>query len=549
MKGFAARLGIQAGEIAKSAGAFAHYGVKQAGKGIISNSEAVDTRYSKEYNLRKEELFNDLKSRIDLNHSSASNMMRKIIAQLDASNDLIDINSYNGIRDDILKEIAKDEAEYKKRVDKLNDDLQKANSAMLDDIQDHEDKSDEMWKYRALSMFLVLTPFGAFSIAGHVLNYLDPLAEIFGPLFDAHKSMGEGMGDVVTSDKFGFLGDTMGAMKVDVAIETIIDKTPIISQFFDAINTLTDSQIGQNVMAEAAPLLSSPLLLLGIGGSYALSRAPEELAHSKGKKDSEKKHGKALEDLFTDFGKEVTDGWVEEKSDKSIVKHQGSNDILKALAIKQLEQRKLGNIDSIIQKFFVENFYKPSSKPFLKAIFGDDKLNGKTMLDLADEGKFSRNGVMSLEGLKEATKKVRDMKGYNEYKESIREKFLLLSAIDPSILQNGVIDLSEAPETLAQFQRLSDPASIEERQQKQKKAKEKFDQEFIFAEADRSKISYKRNPKNDDEIAKRIEVTLKEKEIENLKKYLGTGNPSTVIPTENLTVTKLRGTEIGTARQ
>lgn len=524
--------------VARAAGVI-HSTLQQLGKGIISETQAVDSRYNTEYCLKKEDLMRELKSKMSFNRSNYSNLMSKLQSKIEASNDLLDIASYDQMKNLLLEEIKKDEEEYKKRIDKFEKDVGEAHQQMLGDLQKHEDKTDEMWKYRLLSVFLVFTPLGAFSIAGHVFNYLDPLVKIFGPIFEANKSIGEGFGESITSKQFGFLGQLMDKMEIDKAVTAIIDKTPIVGQLTDALNTITDSQMAQQMMVEISPLQGSPLLLLGIGGTYALSRAPEELAHSRNKngtdfgnissilpeflggKNSRRdgfidKHDKILDETFKGLHSDIAKGWEGKKDDDSKEKHAGTESLLGNVVNKRYDILKQADIDVRMCKFFCNNFYNPKAEQSLKSIsqdlfdacFAGEFLDKKGNLSAEEMVRYlnPRAGDVNYETIKADRIKLKD---------GARQNFLLLAGIDNEVIESGV--LSKDPNTIAlEIEKIQKPHKKTELEMKVAEVKEKFGHQFFFAEAQKMGIPCAKDKSG----AERTESVLKKNSLADLKAQL-----------------------------
>lgn len=498
--------------IGRAAGVI-HKGVSQVGKGIYSSTDAADLQYVDEYNNQRMMLAAQLRSRIDANRSNYSELMQKIMGKLDSSTDPLDIASYNKMKDLLMEEIKKDEEEYKKRLDKFDADTKDLAKDMMSDMQGHADTSDERWKHRAMSLFLVFTPLGAFSIMGHVFNYLDPLAEIFGPLFEANKSLGEGFGDVITNEKyFGFLGELMDKMEIDKAVEGVF-KLPIIEQFSDLVEVLKDSEIGKNMMAELAPTISgsAPLVLGGIAATMALGQVAPELNHSKALTASKEKHLKALKDTFKAVESDIAKGWEKKNSNGTIEKHAGTNSLIKDFVDKKYQALQEGNIDTRMCQFFLDNMGQRGMSPLLNKAF-------KGFVDHFKDGKFDdKTGTPNLDSMLEFLKGDKASRAdMDKLKAEARGNFLLLGAIDGGVINNG-IRTKPADEIEKEFDMFSDPSRKAAKATHQKAAKEKFDQNFYFD------IARARNMAGytlDKEGAAKIADIVKKEEVESLKKDL-----------------------------
>lgn len=501
--------------------------VKQLGRGVYSKTDAVDLNFTQTYNLRREALAREMRSKMDMSRGDISSVMNSMMAQLNASNDPLDIAARDKMRKLFEEEGKKIEEDYKARMDKLDNDVKEQEGAMLKEMQNHVDRSDEMLKYRLLTMFLVFTPLGAFSALGPLAQYFGTLSDIFGPIFEAHKSLGEGFGDAITSERFGFLGQLMDKMEVDKLVELVFDKAPVFHQFSEVFDALTDNDIAQGLMAEGVPLLGSPLVYGAIGAYAALGRAPEELKHNKdiqttkekymgksevglffGEEDGNfvKKSTGALEKLFKDFENDVTNGW--ENSGKK--KFDGTHARISGFVRKRYGKDKEAGIleeayiDKKMCEFFLNNVDRAGQKKLVEVVFGDqavkDLKGGK--LDNA-EGFVTVGDVV----------KYFSANHNDAAKKSAREKFLLLAGLDENVVANGT--LGKSADDLSA--RISDAAQASRNKGLQDSAQTKLTQNFYFEIAKRKgMVDY---PKDKDGAAL-IKKRVMDDEITSLKKDL-----------------------------
>ncbi len=553
--------------LATESAALLYAGVQQAGKGVISESKAVDSSYNEKYSKNKERFLAELMQKISADQSQYGFAMQKYLSRINSQNfDPLDALACSQMRDLILNEIEADKKIDAERIKQLNEQLEKLHDTMLTGMQKHEDESDEAWKYRVLSVFLIFTPLGAFSIGGQLFNYLDPLANIFGPIFDAHLSFSEGLSGVMTSKEFGFMGQAVDAMGIDDATQWLLDNTPFVNSACDVVDALMDSEIGQGIFAEVAPMLGSPLTLLGIAGVFTVGRAPAELDHSKGLDDSVKKHDTALKAAFDAFEKESKEGKGGNK--------KGSDARIEEFVNNQHELAKLTNIDLKMIEFLAKALGSgngtllESSKAFTGATFDCDGSGGKTLFQMFDVGKFSDSGkpgdpisakamIKFLSGFSEKTEKdFADPKAYeafqvaqkelqkkaNKFREGLRKEFVLLSGIDANLQSNG-----PTPSNIAELTRLNSATATDlqkkEAAEKLAAALKTFNQNFIFDQADRSAIL---NNRDVAEVAY-LESLLKEKVVKKLKQDVTSAAvPSPIVRTESLTAEALHGENVFT---
>jgi hypothetical protein len=522
---------------------------QELGKGIISESKAIDGSYNKAYSSRKEQFLSDLLQKIRVDQSGYGAAMQRYLSRISSQSfDPLDSIATNQIQALLEEEIKQDKETAEERFKQLNEALERQHKAMLDDMQTHEDKSDELWKYRAAMIFLAFTPLGAFSIAGHVFNYLDPLINIFGPVFDGNLSFSEGLSKVMTSEQFGFMGEAADALGIDDATQFLLDNTPLVNQACDLIDVLMDNEITQGLFAEVAPLLGSPLVLIGISAAFSLSRAPEELKHNKGKDDSIKKHDKALKDAFDNFEKDLKDGFKSKDKDGAELKgsdgkpitKKGADSRIQEFVKKEHELLKKSNFELKAIEFLADNIANPIKRGVLREIFKDLKFNygegNKDLFEIFDAGKFSDEGkVGNPVSLEEMIKFMTDGKasddqkknpavykaikeGADKFREKLSERFTLIAGIDEGLARTGKASANLA-DILPQYHQLTSPrASTEtskEAEKLSKNSKEIIHGDFIRLRADSFSIANAQSS----EIPY-LEARLRERDVDALKKSL-----------------------------
>jgi hypothetical protein len=515
-------------ETAAQVGAGIHKIFEQAGKGLYSSTDAADLSFVHEYNLKRQQLAQSLREKLNAGHSNYSILMEKLLSKIKNSTDIHDIASYNQMKEALEKEIKDDEAEYKIRMDKFDKDMKDSAEAMLKDMQSDADESDKMWKYRVLSLFLIFTPLGAFSIAGHVFNYLDPLKQFLGPLLDAHKGLGEGFADMITDKKtFGFLGEFMDIIEVDKAIEGIFD-LPIIDDLDKIVSYAKNSDIGQEVLGTAFQM--STLGILGIGAVTALKQGAWEADHMKSSKEKKDKHMKALDSSFSDLEKDIASGWEKKRDDDSKEKHVGTDDLISKLVDKRYgtasekdAAKKYGilpnaDLDIRMCKFFLRNMNKPEMKPMLDQVFAGFDVHKDHFRD--ERGRPSAKVMLKYLNGDSTTKA-----DFDKIKAAARSKFLLVGAIDANVITNG--KLSKTPEQVQdEFATLTQASQKEQMEKKIAEAREKFSHEYYFDTAKKERMQFDRTK----EGAESIETRLKEKERKTMKYDL----PRKTLPTTSM---------------
>lgn len=343
----------RASNLAEYFGDKVHKIASWAGKGIISESKAEDDSRYKAYDLKRKEMLANMLWQLGptpKDHASYLKALQKINEAMANSPDLMDQATFARVQALITKEIENEEGANKKELEELNKRMQQLNNSMLSGLGEHVKKEDEMWKYRVFQAFLILTPIGAFSILGGVFSYIDPLAQLIGPIFDTG-SLAHGIGSLASSDVLGPFGEIGHALGIDKATEFLLENVPIVSDFCDVFDFVTDNEIVQGLFSTVAPLISSPLLPLGIAGVYSLFRL--------GGKGGEFDH--ALD--VSKFRKEQ-DKLLEAEIEKFKTTREEGPEGLKARTLKFVKERhaivKDANLDVVTAKLIAD---MASTKP------------------------------------------------------------------------------------------------------------------------------------------------------------------------------------------
>ncbi len=324
---------------------------KKLSRGIASHSQASEDDRYKKFLAARNEMLARMLWKIGPNpesHAAYLKALKLINDELAGSSDYMDQATFakmqNLIADAIKQEGAANEAEVKAFQDKLND----INNEMLEELQKHVNKEDEMWKYRVLQVFLLATPFGAFS-AFNFFDYTGPIANLLAPLFSSSHTLGHGLGEIATSkllDPFG-LGKMIG---VDKAIEWGMENIPVIKQLGQLFDFVTDNEIFQTVGGAAASVLvESPLTQVAIAAAYSGSRLKPELEHHIEQKKTTEEKKKELEAVGEEFStkqKENIEARARSFSDKRFnIQEQAHKEAKLAEFIAQAD-------DAVITKLF-----------------------------------------------------------------------------------------------------------------------------------------------------------------------------------------------------
>lgn len=383
-----------------------HQITEWAGRGVLSSSKASDSKIYKDFLTRRNELISRMLWKAGPNAQDGSfylKVLNKVNSALAESDDIMDQATFQKMQKLITDEIKVEDTVVKAEFDAFNKKLNDMNDSMLNGLQKHVDEDDRLWKYRCLQLFLLLTPLGAFSIAGQVFSYIDPFMELIGPLFDAGKTLGEGLGDMASSDVLGPLGKIAQAFRIDDGIELFFEETPIVSDLCEIFDFATDNDLVQNALGAASPLQFSPIALLAPAGLYSFFRADAEITQYQKISTYQESQQKVLEEIFKDF---------ENGS------HAGLEKRVKKFSNKRMATLKEANLDAKLVSFVSDS----ANADKLDELFDELKFNIKD--DLGNTVEHSMSKIYDEKKFFEILDDVN-----SDAKKEALNRFLLFSAI------------------------------------------------------------------------------------------------------------------------
>ncbi|MES2960997.1 MAG: hypothetical protein V4694_01280 [Pseudomonadota bacterium] len=401
----------RASNLAESFGDSVHKLTNWAGRGVLSSSKASDSQKYKDFLTRRNELIANMLWKAGPNAQDASfylKVLNKVNSALSESDDVMDQATFQKMQKLITDEIKVENTATKAEFEAFNKKLNDMNDTMLTGLQKHVDEDDRLWKYRCMQVFLLLTPLGAFSIAGHVFSYIDPFMELIGPLFDAGKTLGEGLGAMATSDVLGPFGKIAEAFRIDDGIELFFEKMPIVSDLCEIFDFATDNDLVQNALGAAAPLQFSPIAPLMIFGVYSLFRADAEMTQWQKISAYEVSQHKALEEVFKGFEKGH---------------HTGLEKRINAFSDRRMATLKEANLDAKLVEF-ISN----ANSETLDALFGG--LQFKVKDEVGNPSTQSMSQILGNGGKEKFFEILYDVN--SDAKKEALDRFLLFSAVQDS---------------------------------------------------------------------------------------------------------------------
>ncbi len=201
-------------------------------------------------------------------------------------------------------------------------DMEKGNAANVD-------AADIMFKWRMLSLLLLVTPFAPLSLIGPIAGFLGPIVG----------SGGITQGILTVMGQFGPFSDLMHLMKMDVAVQAILNHTPILSDLIQVTDAVVGSApIQQGFGMVAGAVIDSPLTGVALGAGVFAARLPTEMDHREKVTKLRTESAKKFDDIVSKFEKDRNAGMMEAKTADGAVKSgtKGPADFAKeALKIRQ----------------------------------------------------------------------------------------------------------------------------------------------------------------------------------------------------------------------
>jgi hypothetical protein len=479
-----------------------HQITEWAGRGVLSSSKASDNKIYKDFLTRRNELISNMLWKAGPNAQDGSfylKVLNKVNNALAGSDDIMDQATFQKMQKLITDEIRVEDTVLKAELDAFNKKLNDMNDSMLKGLQNHVDEDDRLWKYRCLQIFLLLTPLGAFSIAGQVFSYIDPLMELIGPLFDAGKTLGEGLGDMASSDVLGPFGKIAEAFRINDGIQFFFDKTPIVSDLCEIFDFITDNDLAQNVLGAASPLQYSPIALLAPAGLISFFRAGAEIMQYQKISAYQEAQQKALETIFKEFEKGRESGFEKDANGNIIIatkdfkngKHPGLEDRVKKFSANRMAILKEANLDAELLRFVSD----PDNEDKLADLFDGLKFEIKKDA-VGNTAKYPMSEILEKCGDKKKFFEIFCDVNSDAKKEAM-DRFLLFSAIQDS----G----KPFYDNLAAFHKEQERPKDDDKKKLYDKSIKVLNEKFIAESAKKLNITNAQKQREIEEISKKIE--------------------------------------------
>ncbi|MBU6338924.1 MAG: hypothetical protein KGQ36_03020 [Rickettsiales bacterium] len=275
--------------------------IDDAKDAILSPINGLNPKKSPKYQKFTEDVMRTMLSGFERhknpNDPKQAEIIKKWKSRLE-NNDFLDEIMCNEMIGELSKFIDDKEA-AKKYQDAAKDSVAKVNKG----IEENSKDGDEVWKWQLLQLFAIMTPLGAFSVAGHVFNYLNPLMDLFGPVL-GNAGIAQGIADVATSKQLGPFGKLAELARVDDGIKIVLTKTPILKDLIEIADLITTNENVQLMGAELCPLLTaSEMPLMAIAAAAVVLNLGDDLDHQKKRKSVDEQMEATLDKLRSSMPK------------------------------------------------------------------------------------------------------------------------------------------------------------------------------------------------------------------------------------------------------
>lgn len=274
--------------------------IKPFVKGILTHTDPKETPFFAEMERKRAELLSPISDKL------ANAPQCKNLYYLDMLKKMYEDLMQHGDYKHLLPQITSIQAEINKQKEvlqrmneeeakKLSDAIDTLNQEMFSKAKDLAEESDDMVKWRIFQIVLIASPFGLW-------NFMMPIANIFGPLFSATGTFGEGMASIVTSDVWGPFGQLAGYVEMDTVIQFIFDKVPLISDLGAFLKDIIAAGPTQELFGLMGPTMTGdPMIPLLIAAGFSLSRAKTEIEHSEKETKDERDMKRKFRKEFAKF--------------------------------------------------------------------------------------------------------------------------------------------------------------------------------------------------------------------------------------------------------
>lgn len=244
----------------------------EVGRGIFASKKFQSDSQYQEYIKARAKIAESVSYRMSCGEVNSKTLLqdlkahaqKSLASSLDSNQQKI-YQDYIKFLDQKIESVEQDEI---KKLKKFNEQISKEHQEIAEKTTEFCQKGDKNNKFFLMSIVMALTAIGVIDF----FDYLDFSTDILSPMLDEKLSFGQGLGDVITHDNLGAIGDFSDAIELDKVAESL-SEIPIIGDINELLNTITDTEIFQGFLPPLDSLLHSPLAYMGIASIYLLYRA------------------------------------------------------------------------------------------------------------------------------------------------------------------------------------------------------------------------------------------------------------------------------------
>jgi hypothetical protein len=301
----------------------------EVGRGIFTSKKFQSDSQYQEYIKARAKIAESVAYRMSCGEVNSKTLLQDLKAHaqksLASSSDINQQKIYQDYIQFLDQKIESVEQDEIKKLKKFNETISREHQEIAEKTTEFCQKGDKNNKFFLMSIVMALTAIGVIDF----FDYLDFSTDILSPMFDEKLSFGQGLGDVITHDNLGGIGDFADSIELDKFAESL-SEIPIIGDINELLNTITDTEIFQGFLPPLDSLLHSPLAYIGIAGIYLLYRAgnvqfPQMEEEKKFFNDKNKK----LEDLHRDFLQSLKFDPLNSRDDKAPLNKSFIEDMIK----------------------------------------------------------------------------------------------------------------------------------------------------------------------------------------------------------------------------
>ena len=297
-----------------------HSVIEKASAGMLTAKRNVldDKRYEED-NEKFNLALSNLIWKLSPNPRVAKALESQILSEIGSGNMLGDDILFGKVKDLLLKAAKEELGASDDAIKVANDRMQKLHDAMTTKMNEFISEEEALKRFRLLHLLLILSPIGGLTIFGEAFSLLDPLTELFGPLFDPNLTFGESMAEV--GNGVPIFGEVFDFVELDVVTEWAME-LPGISAVGEVADFALKSAVPQEFFGVVGEgVLGSALPGIGVALIYSIFRAKNEVMHYSKDSEFRKKWEDKLNGHIEEIEKDMMGKPIKQRAEKLVEGH------------------------------------------------------------------------------------------------------------------------------------------------------------------------------------------------------------------------------------